>query len=269
MKLYIRISRDPVLGTLKATRQLIAQIRRRSSDPEHVVVCQCLRHKATRRAVSLLSIAAVSWALIGPSMAAPADALAPSSGFSAEALYNQANASARAGHTADAVLNYHRAQLISPCDADISANLATTQRKAGLPVVAQNQIEGLFRRLHPNSWAWLGCAGVILVGLGAFVGRTLRIPRMARVAMTATGALAVAGLIGSAVVTWPVMHAAVVMMTDAPVRVSPVSVGEPAFKLAAGETVRVQARHGGFALVQAGAGRAGWVAQKDITSVVP
>ena len=87
--------------------------------------------------------------------------------------------------------------------------------------------------------------------------------------MTATGALAVAGMMGSAVVTWPAMRAAVVMTTDAPARVSPVSVGDSAFKLAAGETVRVQTRHGGFALVQAGAGRAGWVAQKDIASVVP
>ena len=115
----------------------------------------------------------------------------------------------------------------------------------------------------------MGCAGVILLGLGAFVGRPLRIPRMARGVMAATGAVAVAGMIGSAVVTWPVLHAAVVMTADAPARVSPVSVGEPAFKLVAGETVRVQACHGEFALVQASAGRTGWVAQKDVTSVVP
>jgi hypothetical protein len=184
-------------------------------------------------------------------------------------LYNEANASARSGRTADAVLNFQRAQLLAPGDPDIAANLAVTRQKAGLPAVAQNQIERLFSRLHHGTWAWLGCVGAILLGFGAFVGRPLRIPRMARSLMAATGTLAVAGMMGSALVTWPAMRAAVVMTADAPARVSPVSVGDPAFKLAAGETVRVQARHGEFALVQASADRAGWVAQKDLATVVP
>jgi hypothetical protein len=87
--------------------------------------------------------------------------------------------------------------------------------------------------------------------------------------MAATGALAVVGMVGSAVVAWPAMRAAVVMTSDAPARVSPVTVGDAAFKLAAGERVQVQARHGEFALVQSGAGRMGWVAQRDLATVVP
>jgi hypothetical protein len=43
----------------------------------------------------------------------------------------------------------------------------------------------------------------------------------------------------------------------------------PDFKLATGETVQMQSRHGESVLVQANAGRAGWLAQKDCTTVVP
>ena len=71
----------------------------------------------------------IALALLG---AAGHAAQAPA-GYSAPALYNLANAYARAGKPGLAVLNYERAKLLEPNDPDIDANLRHVREAAGLP----------------------------------------------------------------------------------------------------------------------------------------
>jgi uncharacterized protein YgiM (DUF1202 family) len=67
----------------------------------------------------------------------------------------------------------------------------------------------------------------------------------------------------------PKVTEAVVIARESPVRTSPVSVAEPAFKLREGETVTVRAERQDFALVETTAGRSGWVMRADLARVVP
>jgi len=53
--------------------------------------------------------------------------------YSADGLYNLANSYARAGKPGLAVLNYERAALLAPNDADIKANLEYVRAGAGVP----------------------------------------------------------------------------------------------------------------------------------------
>jgi hypothetical protein len=68
---------------------------------------------------------------------------------------------------------------------------------------------------------------------------------------------------------WPRMHEAVVLVSQAPARVSPVPMGDPAFVLPEAETVTILAVHEDFALIRTRGGLSGWVARAHLGAVVP
>jgi uncharacterized protein YgiM (DUF1202 family) len=109
----------------------------------------------------------------------------------------------------------------------------------------------------------------MLAGMSLLLVRLQPQRRLAFRSLTIVGALLVATALGSAITTWPMMKAAVVITSETPARISPVSNAEATFKLREGETVTVRAEHQGFALVQTSAGRSGWVARADLARVVP
>jgi hypothetical protein len=202
--------------------------------------------------------------------AAPPKASTPAtSGYSAAALFNQANADARSGKTGPAILNYERALLLAPNDADIAANLHFVRAQVGLPDAPQNWFARNLAFACPNTLAWLGSFGVMLAGMSLLLVRLQPQWRLAFRSLSIVGALLVVTALGSAAATWPAMKTAVVITGETPARISPVSNAEPAFQLRAGETVAVRAGHQGFALVQTSAGRSGWVPRADLARVVP
>jgi hypothetical protein len=209
-----------------------------------------------------LTLVPAQAATITPSGAAPA-------GYSAVALFNRANADARQGRVGEAILNYERARLLAPGDAAIAANLHYVRSKAGLPDPVESEFVRRLTAVPPNTLAWFGCGGILLIGV-SLIARRLMPRRRGRWGLaTAIGVLAVAAAAGDAVLVWPQVHAAVVVATTAPARISPAALAEPAFQLRAGETVSVQSQHAGFLLVTTPAGRTGWVAQTDLRRVLP
>jgi tetratricopeptide (TPR) repeat protein len=191
------------------------------------------------------------------------------SGYSAAALFNQANADARRGKTGAAILNYERALLLAPNDADVAENLHFVRAKAGLPDEPENWFVRSLTFARPNTLAWLGSFGLLLAGMSLILVRLHPQRRLALRSLTVIGALLFATAIGSAVTAWPKMNEAVVTTSETPARITPVSSAEAAFKLLAGETVMVRAEYQGFALVQTSAGRSGWVSRADLALVVP
>jgi hypothetical protein len=196
-------------------------------------------------------------------------AAAATDGYSAATLFNQANASARAGKTGLAVLNYERAQLLAPNDSDIAANLHLIRTKAGLPDASENWLTHSLTSVRPNRMAWLGSFGLALAGLCLLLVRLYPRRRVAFRSLTFAGALLVLTALGSAIAIWPWVNEVVVMAREAPARTSPVLAAEPVFKLREGETVMVRAEHQDFTLVQTMAGRSGWVSRADLARVVP
>jgi tetratricopeptide (TPR) repeat protein len=190
-------------------------------------------------------------------------------GYSAAALFNRANACAREGKSGVAILNYERALLLAPNDADIAANLHFVRAKAGLPDAPENWFTRSSTCARPNTLAWLGSLGLVLAGISLLLVRLHPQRRLAFRSLTFAGVLLAATAIGSAITMWPSINEAVVIAREAAVRASPVSAAEAAFKLHEGETVTMRAEHQDFALVQTSAGRSGWVARADLARVVP
>jgi hypothetical protein len=189
--------------------------------------------------------------------------------YSAPRLYNQANADFQKGKTGEAIANYERARLLAPSDPDIAANLDWVRGHAGLPSAAPSWLDRPTSWASPNTMAFLGWLGLVLTGAGYLSAMSFP-RRRALCQMAAFAGVVLLGLsVMSAVVTWQKCHEAVVVAQDAAARISPVTDGETAFKLSPGETVALKGSYHDFALVQTSAGHSGWVAQTDITPIVP
>ena len=190
-------------------------------------------------------------------------------GYSAAALYNSANAYARAGKPGLAVLNYERAGMLDPNDPDIEANLRHVRQASGLPPEPRTKFERIARMASPRILDWIGELGLLLAGTAILLKKVY--PRHRRV----LGAAAILGvsLVGvtlcSAITWWRTSNESVVVAHTAPARVSPVPMGEPLFVLREAEIVKTASQHDSFVLVQDSAGHQGWVATENLAPVLP
>jgi hypothetical protein len=189
-------------------------------------------------------------------------------GYSAPALYNYANAFARAGKPGFAVLNYERARLLDPSDPDIDANLNQVLVASGLPPETHTQFERMTAIAGTRTLAWLGVLGLLIAGIGAL--RLRFYPRHRRKFAVATllGTVILGVSIADAVTLWPVMHEAVVITKTAPVRVSPTLIEETLFVMPEATIVSTGAEHDGFVLVRTAAGRTGWTPSTNLAPIV-
>jgi hypothetical protein len=190
--------------------------------------------------------------------------------YSADGLYNLANAYARAGKPGLAVLNYERAALLAPDDADIDANLEYVRGSQHLPAEPRGWLTRIAVAASPASAAWIGVLGIALLGAGLLAGKKMS-PRFRWVWRSGivVGLALLALPVSSAMVVWPRMHAGVVLVDQTPARVSPVPMGDTAFVLREAETVAITAEHENFVLIRTRAGRTGWVAHASLGAVVP
>jgi len=188
--------------------------------------------------------------------------------YSADGLYNLANSYARAGKPGLAVLNYERAALLAPGDPDINANLEYVRASAHVPVAPPSRIARIARSFTPAWAAWLGVFGIAFVGVGLLVGRMTRKYRVLRVCGSLLGVAMIALAVSNAVLLWPRLHEAVVLVNQTPARVSPVPMGDIAFVLAEADTVTMTAEHENFVLVRNRSGLSGWVSRASLGAVV-
>jgi hypothetical protein len=206
-----------------------------------------------------------------PSEQAPASqALQPTQQrFSADGLYNLANSYARAGKPGLAVLNYERAALLAPGDADINANLDYVRATAHVPSEARDRFARVAESLRPAVAAWVGLLGIVVVGSGLLARKVTTRFRWVRAAGVLLGVALVTLAVSNAMLLWPRMRAAVILVNQTPARVSPVPMGDTAFMLPEAETVTMTAEHEDFVLIRTRAGLSGWVARANLGAVVP
>jgi hypothetical protein len=190
-------------------------------------------------------------------------------GYSAPVLFNQANAAAQQGKTGQAIADYERAHLLAPNNADIAANLQWVREHADLPATSSTWIDHATSWASPNTMAFLGWLGLVLTGAGILSARSFSQFRSGfyLAALTGISLLLLSAL--SATAMWQKYHEAVVISPETAARISPVTNGETSFKLQPGETVTIEGRYNDFALVQNSAGHSGWIAQNDITPLIP
>ena len=189
-------------------------------------------------------------------------------GYSAAGLYNLANSYARAGKPGMAILNYERASLLAPGDADIQANLRFVRASAHLPPETPGTLESIAAIASPFWMSWLGVLGLIIVGVSVIAAQLSPRYRFARGAAILVGITMAALTLCSAVVLAARLHNGIVIAAT-PARVSPVPMGDPLFSLPEGEKVKITAEHEGFALVETRAGRSGWISDSSVAPLVP
>lgn len=194
---------------------------------------------------------------------------APHPRYSADELYNLANSYARSGKPGMAVLNYERAALLAPGDADIRANLEYVRASAHVTAQPRSRLARIAEALSPALAAWLGVTGIALIGVGLVASRITSRFRQARTCSALAGVALVALTVSNAMLQWPRMHAAVILVNQTPARVSPVPMGDAAFVLPEAETVTMAAEHEDFVLIRTRGGRSGWVARANLGAVVP
>lgn len=212
--------------------------------------------------IAMLILSLGLWS--GHSLAQPSQAR-----YSADGLYNLANSYARAGKPGLAVLNYERAALLAPNDEDINANLEYVRAGAGVRAEPRSRFARIAEAAGPTLSAWAGVLGIALLGGALLAGRiSPRFPWL-RFGGIALGGALIALTVANAMLLWPRMHAAVVLVNQTPARVSPVLMGDTAFTLAEAETVTVTAEHEDFILIRTRAGLSGWVARANLGAVVP
>jgi hypothetical protein len=189
--------------------------------------------------------------------------------YSADGLYNLANSYARAGKPGLAVLNYERAWLLAPDDADINANLEYVRASAHVPTEPRTRFARIAQAANPTLAAWIGVLGVALVGVGLLARKLTPRFRWLRAGGVLLGIALIGVTVSNAMLLWPRMREAVVLVNQTPARVSPVPMGDTAFVLREAETVTMTAEHEDFVLVRTRGGLSGWVARASLGTVVP
>jgi hypothetical protein len=189
--------------------------------------------------------------------------------YSADHLYNLANSYARAGEPGLAVLNYERAALLAPDDADINSNLEYVRSWAHVPTEPRNRFARIVQATSPAVAAWIGVLGIALLGAGLLARKTAPRFKRAGTGSVLLGVALIALSVSNAALLWPRMHEAVVLVNQTPARVSPVPMGDTTFVLLEAETVTIRAEHEGFVLIRTRGGRSGWVAHTNLGAVVP
>jgi hypothetical protein len=201
--------------------------------------------------------------------ASAASASAADTAYSAAGLYNLANSYARAGKPGMAVLNYERAALLAPNDADIQANLKYVRSSAHLPVEARGRLERIARRANPAAVALIGVLGVLVIGSALLAGSIVTRRRTLWIVGSLAGLAAIGFTLCNALFWEPKLHEAVVIAPTTAIRATPVPMGDPLQQLSEADTVTVTQAHEDFVLVRTAAGRRGWVARADLADVVP
>lgn len=201
--------------------------------------------------------------------AAPPNQAQASTPYSANALYNLANSYARGGKPGLAVLNYKRAALLAPNDPDINANLDYVRATANVATDPPTRFTRIAQILNPATAAISGVLGIALLGTGLLIHKVTRRYRSLRTISILVGIGLVSLTVCNALLLWPRMHEAVILINQTPARVSPVPMGDTAFLLREAETVTVSAEHDDFILIRTRTGRTGWVARANLSAVVP
>ena len=189
--------------------------------------------------------------------------------YSADGFYNLANSYARAGKPVLAVLNYERASLLAPADADINANLEYVRASAHVPTEPRTRFARIAQAANPTLAAWIGVLGIALVGVGLLARKLAPRFQWLRAGGILLGIALIALTVSNAMLLWPRMHEAVILINQTPARVSPVPMGDTAFVLREAETVTITAEHEDFMLIRTRGGLSGWVARANLGTVVP
>ena len=199
--------------------------------------------------------------------AAAYESILQTNGQSPSLLFNCGNAEFKAGHLGKAISAYRRAELLTPRNAELRANLA----------FVRTQVQGT--TLHESQWQkWVGALtlneGALLTAVffwGALILFTTRQIRPALVPKLrgVTRLFVTLAIFSGAVLALQAANhfnssVAVVTGMEATARSGPFDDAQTAFTAHDGAEMRVLDRHDDWVQVEDGSGKTGWFNQKQV-----
>lgn len=195
------------------------------------------------------------------------EALLRTQGFSAPVLFNLGNAYFREGKFGLAILNYERAKVLAPHDADINTNLAFALTEAKIANRPAARLERATHYFTLNALFWCGAAALAFLFAG-LISRQIKkrgaIWRMWTVANVSV-LMAVSLVI---FIRWPEMNRAIVTTKNAPVYIAPATTAQPSFTLAEGQPVQMLKTFGEHVLIETADGHRGWANHNQLGQVM-
>lgn len=186
---------------------------------------------------------------------------------SPEVRYNLGNAYYRLGQPGKAILNYKRALALSPGHPGAKTNLAFVREQARIPAEVGNPLKAFAGTLAVDAWALFATLGFWVAVGGIVVPSYIRNLRVGGSILAAAGALALiiglAGLAGYHLKS----SEAVVVIAEAPLRVSPTASEQAQAYVDEGAVVTIVDRFNDYFLVELPNGQSGWAQDSEVEKV--
>jgi tetratricopeptide (TPR) repeat protein len=195
------------------------------------------------------------------------DSLIQSGQRSAPLYFNLGNAFFKSGQVGRAIAAYRQAQLLTPRDPDIRANLQFARNQVQGPTLPSTAWQRWSGRLSLNEWTLLtaGSLWLFLLLLALLQWR----PRLARPLRNGALALGLATLflcscLGAIAYENQSNRIAIIVAPDAVVRVGPLETAPNAFTVHDGAELRILDQRDDWLQVTTGPQRNGWVQRQQV-----
>jgi tetratricopeptide (TPR) repeat protein len=182
-------------------------------------------------------------------------------------LFNNANAEFKAGHLGKAIAAYRQAELLSPRDAELRANLTFVRNQVQGATVRESRWQSWLGALTLNEGA-IVTAALFWFTAGVLVIRQLR-PTLVPKLKTATRVFAALTICSATVLGVQAANhfsssTAVVIADNATARSGPFDDAQSTFGVRDGAELCILDRRDGWVQVANGAGKSGWLPAKQV-----
>jgi tetratricopeptide (TPR) repeat protein len=186
-------------------------------------------------------------------------------------LFNAGNAAFKAGHLGQAVAAYRQAELLSPRDAELRANLAFVRNQVQGATLRESRWQNWVGTLTLNEGALL--TAVLFWAMFALLAIRQLKPPLAPKLQSVTRLVVALTLFSGAVLALQAanrFNAAIAVVTgaEAVARSGPFDEAQSVFTARDGAELKVLDRHDDWVQVANGAGKIGWFSQKQV-AVLP
>jgi len=199
--------------------------------------------------------------------AAGYDRLVQSGQRSASLYFNLGNAFFKSGQVGRAIAAYRQAQLLTPRDPDIRANLQFARNQVQGPTLASTAWQRWSGRLSLNEWTLLAAGSLwlflLLLALLQWRPRLIRPLRNGALAL-GLATLLLCSCLGAIVYEDQSNRVAIVIAPETVVRVGPLDTAPNAFTVRDGAELRVLDKREDWLQVTTGPQRNGWVQRQQV-----
>jgi tetratricopeptide (TPR) repeat protein len=189
-------------------------------------------------------------------------------GYSAPLLYNLANSLAHGGERGKAILNYERAALLAPVNADIQGNLDKLRKESGLYAEQPVGLEWLVSLLSLDQWTLVAFAGLILLCATALIALWRKPARVVAFPILAISSVFLLVGISAATISAKSFNPAIVLSSEARLLLSPFPEASSLGTIQEGRKVFILREYQDYAYVRDRSGRKGWLPEAAIEQLI-